>query len=1065
MSGTPPDPGVCPRCGTPTPATRLPGLAGVCTGCLADSLCDIEAPPAGAWLPGPPPTLPRRVGDYELLSELARGGMGVVYLARQVSLDRRVAVKLLLPGFVASPARLARFRSEATLAARLRHPNIVAIHDVGEHEGAPFFSMDYVEGRDLGRLVRDQGVGARQAAGLVRGVARAIQYAHERGVLHRDLKPSNVLVTPEGEPWVTDFGLAKPLDPESDLTLSGEILGSPSFMSPEQASGRKRQIDVRSDVYGLGGLLYYTLTGRPPFVGDSVSDTLRRVVAGDLVPPSVLRPGIPLELGIVAMRCLARDPRHRYASAGEVAEDLDRFLRGVPILARAPHRGERLWRWARREPTLAALLGTALLLGVVVVGGALLLASQREFARQNDAERRASSEMHRYVADVSNASRSIAEGKTHDALRMLDGLRPAPGDADPRGFEWHWLRSRTSDASGAPWWEGKEPIGALAWSPDGRRLAVVCPRSVRIMSRGGRRVFAEHPLGGPVSLRSAVFDREGRFLYIADSQGLRRMELTVGRTDTLVAEPLDGIVASPDGQWLAVRTSAVHGRRESRDVLIVDPDDGDIRAQLEGVGGPAMVWTQTAGFRGLAADGRIWGWDENAGKRVLAESNHDVPLAAALDAEGTMCATLSADGLLRTREVGTGRVISERRGKPQRDVQLAFSPDGRTLSVVGGADERVWVWSTADWTVAHRWTAHTDLVTSAVFHKDGRTLVTAGNDGTVRAWDLAEEPFERRWAHACANLPEGSARFSQDGRWIAGVRRNDSGEETALWPVADPDARPIAVPGRPVSFSPDGKFLLQWEKGGMLRLWDITNGTECVSFALNPRPTESPDQLSPDGRYFVCLDWQHQVHLYHAATTEELPGPVAHVLRVVVSPDSEWVGYTTPETVGVFRIATGEPNGFIFKGATDLAFSPDARYLAAGQGGGRIRIYDIAEHRIVEDLPAHTAPVTAVMFAPDGRTLASAGEDSSVRWWHVPAWRELVHVPLPAPVSQLQYSRDGGSLLLGMPSEYRMLSAGATAAPPAARLPKGFWIDPVNIGQRLGKRATVTTTMATKPAH
>lgn len=1037
-------------------ATPLPGLAGVCAACLAQSLSENDVPFAEAWLPGPQTPLPRRLGDYELLREVARGGMGVVYLGRQISLDRRVAVKLLLPGFVSSPARLARFRAEATLAARLQHPNIVAIHEIGEDDGVPYFSMEYVEGTDLGRVVRDQPVPAQQAARLVCSVARAIQYAHDRGVLHRDLKPSNVLVTPEGEPRVTDFGLAKPLDPDCELTLSGEILGSPSFMAPEQAAGRRAEVDVRSDVYGLGGLLYHAVTGRAPFVADSVSETLRRVIEGGPVPPEVLQPGVPTELGVIAMCCLARDPRHRYATAGEVANELDRFQRGIPIKARAPFPVERLWRWARREPTLAGLLATAALLGFVLLGGTLLFASQGELARQHDAQRRAAAEMHRYVADVGLASRDLGEGNTRRAIQLLDGLRPAPGEADPRGFEWHWLRSRTAASANEVWWQGHEPIGTLAWSADGRRLALVSERTVRIIATGGRRSLATHSLGGPVSPRAGAFSHDGRYLYLADARGLRRMELTVGRTDSLLAEPLDGVDVSPDGRWIAVRTAAGNGRRESQDVLVLDPDDGETRHVLEGAGGPGLAWTGADVLHGVASDGRIWLWDAMAGKRDGGAATGGAPVAAAFTRDGSQCATLWPDGFLRLRDSATGRVLSTRRGRPQHEGHLAFSPDAKSLALVGGADERVLVLSTADGSTTHRWTAHTDLVTAVAFRRDGLSLVTAGHDGTVRAWDLAEDPVEHGWEHACGPLPEGSSQFSADGRWVAALRRNDAGEETALWSVPDPEARPIAVPGRPMGFSPDGKFLLQWESGGNVRLWDITNGTETVSFRLNPRPTRTPDQLSPDGRFFACLGWDQKLRIYHAASTEELPAPVARIRRMVVSPDSEWIGYVTGETVGLFRVAANEQHELACHGVTDLAFSPDGRFLAVGQGVGHIQICDVDRRRMIGELSGHKAAITALQFSPDGRTLVSAGEDAVVRWWHVAAWRELVQMTQATAAGVLRHAPDGRTLLVGLASEYRILSTGqpAVAIPPSN--PSGFWSDPVNLGWRLARRGGVT---------
>ena len=292
-------------------------------------------------------------GDYELLDEIARGGMGVVYRARQVSLDRVVAVKMLLLGQFAAPSVFQRFRAEAVAAASLQHPNIVAIHEVGTHDGQPFFSMDYVMGRNLADLVRDRPLPARSAAQYLVKIARAVQYAHEHGILHRDLKPANILIDESDEPRITDFGLAKRLEREDgtqmsevgssirppssvtqDLTLSGQILGSPNFLPPEQAGGHARAIGPACDIYGLGAVLYYLLTARPPFVAETFESTLFHVLNSEPVPPRQLNPSVPRDLETICLKCLEKDPARRCATAAELADELERWLNGEPIHAR-----------------------------------------------------------------------------------------------------------------------------------------------------------------------------------------------------------------------------------------------------------------------------------------------------------------------------------------------------------------------------------------------------------------------------------------------------------------------------------------------------------------------------------------------------------------------------------------------------------------------------------------------------------------------------------------------------------------------------------------------------------
>jgi serine/threonine protein kinase len=309
-------------------------------------------------------------GDYELLEEIARGGMGVVYKARQVSLDRIVAVKLLLRGAYASEDFIKRFRVEASAAAALQHPNIVAIHEVGVHQGQHYFAMDLVDGLDLARLLRDGPLSATRAATYVKTIAEAIHYAHGQHILHRDLKPSNVLIDSRDHPRVTDFGLAKNLASDSKLTVTGQVCGSPSFMPPEQASGQREKVGVPSDVYSLGAILYAAVTGRPPFVGQSVGDTLKQVENAEPVAPRLLNPSVPRDLETICLKCIEKEVARRYRTAQELADDLGRFLRDEPIRARPISQIHRIHRWMRRNPAGAAFIVT-LSLGLAGVLGLL----------------------------------------------------------------------------------------------------------------------------------------------------------------------------------------------------------------------------------------------------------------------------------------------------------------------------------------------------------------------------------------------------------------------------------------------------------------------------------------------------------------------------------------------------------------------------------------------------------------------------------------------------------------------------------------------------------------------
>ena len=323
-------------------------------------------------------------GDYELLEEIARGGMGVVWKARQSSLNRDVALKMIRAGALASPEEVQRFLREAEAAANLQHPNIVAIHEVGEHDGQHYFTMDYVAGRDLGALVKDGPLSAQVAARYVKIIAEAIHFAHQRGTLHRDLKPQNVLIDAADQPRITDFGLAKITKDDSALTQTGVVMGSPSYMPPEQAAGRVGDVGPASDVYSLGAMLYELLTGRPPFRGVTALATLHEVMEAEPAAPRRLKADIPPDLETICLKCLEKSPSARYPTARALAEELGRFLKGEPIQARPASAVRKAVSWARRHPGALAVLAAFVI--ITLAFGVYYLFEENAFLRAQQAD-------------------------------------------------------------------------------------------------------------------------------------------------------------------------------------------------------------------------------------------------------------------------------------------------------------------------------------------------------------------------------------------------------------------------------------------------------------------------------------------------------------------------------------------------------------------------------------------------------------------------------------------------------------------------------------------------------
>src|SRR5439155_1953458 len=405
-----------------------------------------------------------------------RGGMGVVFRARQISLNRPVALKLILGGRLASPPLIKRFQVEAEAAASLHHRHIVAIHEIGEHDGHHYYSMELVEGAGLNRqiaaykapdpeaLASPDKAAARhsqvQIARLMVQVADAVDYAHQHGVLHRDLKPSNILIDGEGQPHLADFGLAKLLDRDlTQFTLSGAIMGTPSYMAPELASGQASQATTATDIYSLGAILYELLTGAPPFQAETPVEIWRRALEEEPKPPMAINRFVDRELATICLKCLEKNPQQRYASARALQEDLERWLEGEPIVARPIRTAERVFRWCRRRPALSGLAVTAL---VLFMAGVIGVSTQW---RRAEAEAN-SARQNLYAADMGLVQEALKERNLGRARQLLDAHNPARGQDDLRRFEWRLFRYLAQGDYATEFSGHSDYVRWVAFSPD-----------------------------------------------------------------------------------------------------------------------------------------------------------------------------------------------------------------------------------------------------------------------------------------------------------------------------------------------------------------------------------------------------------------------------------------------------------------------------------------------------------------------------------------------------------------------------------------------------------------------
>ncbi|MHC1763354.1 MAG: WD40 repeat domain-containing serine/threonine protein kinase [Verrucomicrobiia bacterium] len=653
--------------------------------------------------------LPTLFGGYELLGEIGRGGMGVVYRARQLTINRVVALKLLLHGRFADTAFVERFRLEAEAAAQLDHPNIVPIYEVGQHQGQPFYSMRLIEGQSLERATAECSMQhaefkrstvewLRRSAALVATVAQAVHYAHEHGVLHRDIKPHNILLDAEGQPHLTDFGLAKLLDQESSLTASAAIIGSPAFMAPEQAAGKTQQVTTAADVYGLGAVLYTLLTGKAVFQANTPLETARLVIEQEPVRPRVHNPSLDRDLEIICLKCLQKEPAKRYASAQALAEDLACWLRAEPIQARPVSATERAWLWCRRQPLRASLIG-ALALSLALGLSGVLWAWNRAKAGELRARQNA------YAADMNLTQAAIEKSDVAGALEALNRQRPSPGQKDLRGWEWRyfWQRCWEPGAKSAPPSPMVLPIpvysGALSLAPDSKHFIVVDNRD------GVASLWRILPLGQLEKLaflgasNSTVrWSPDGRTLAVGDWSGIVRIwDYPTRRAITNLANP-----------GTSVGTLKFHGggRTLFGGLMFRDPtapnSDGrlaklwDTRTWAEirlppdfpsGRGRWAAVSADNRILAALDDQGTVVWWEMASGRRLRQFEHHfghnDGYLA--FSPVAPLLAGSTTDGVTTIWDVTTGRIVTTIRANFKAVHGVAFSPDGQRL-LSGGKD-------------------------------------------------------------------------------------------------------------------------------------------------------------------------------------------------------------------------------------------------------------------------------------------------------------------------------------------------------------------------------------------
>jgi len=943
----------------------------------------------------------RAPAGYLIDKELGRGGMGVVYKARSVSLQRPCALKMILAGAHSGADEIERFKTEAQAIARLQHAGIVQVFEIGEHDGLPFMALEFCGGGSLDAILAKNPLQPRASALLVQKLAEAMYAAHEAKVIHRDLKPANVLLSDKNEPKITDFGLAKKLD-EAGATRTGSVMGTPSYMPPEQANGAK-DIGPAADIYALGAILYECLTGRPPFRAATPLDTIMQVVTEEPVPLRQLNAQAPVDLETIAHKCLQKEPHKRYLNGQELADDLGRFLNGEPILARPVGAFERAVKWVRRNAIVSALASAtlfALTAGIIVSSYFAYAADQRADAeaqatRQAQAEKsradeeakaarkaeiEAEEQLRRserlvYAGTVTLASSAFGEGAGATAQRHLRQCQ-----WDLRGWEHRHLWTRCNSKQTFTGHAGS--VQGVVYSPDGTR---VCTSG------------------------------EDRTVQVWDVQTGKLLLTLKGHIGSVV-----GLAYSPDGKHIL-------SAAQDNTAILWDASKGTQLRSLRGHTG--VVWSVAFSPDGERVATASWDktarvWETQTGRHLATLTGHASQLwGIAFSPDGKRLVTGSGDASAKVWDADKGQELFVLKGHAMGINSVAWSPAGNRI-LTGSFDSTAKLWDAGTGKDVHTLKGHRMLVSGVAFSPDGTRAATASFDESARVWDV--QTGQQLFSLSGHSSSIYAVAFAPDGRRLATV----STDGTARTWDAERGQELLSLHGyrdqvSSVAVSADGKLAVSGWLDGTVTVWDTEQGYVRSSFqAHTPGPTFVA--FSPSADHILTGGADRLAKISDAATGRKLltfQGHEGAVTGVAYSPDGKRaVTGSLDKTAKVWHAETGLELRSLRGHSSELrsvAYSPDGMRIATGGGvpgkSGEARVWDVESGRELLSLVQNSETTTSVVglaFSPNSKRVVGIGPKPA-QVWDTQTGQELLRLRSQSGGQCVAFSPDGKRIFTG----------------------------------------------------